>query len=531
MPGYRLLRHQNYAATAEPSLERCAARRSRHRCCSARAGTPPASKAPRATTPVAAHAGPGLSLLPLVDTAQRAELADPAPPDNASADAAAIPDPRHSPPRRDRPPSSCVRPNSTRLRRAASIRASGSSRRRRGASPGRRAPRHHQGLARQRQDNFSVLPRPRPASWPGSAACCTSPTQRGSSARATSWPPGPRVRRAGEDSHPDRTEKEITGLPTTSTLSASCASSPATWSSRTRPPWGPGGATRPRSIPRCGHISGRTFPATYTVPEGRLDEAVFTAERLDWQPDAAGRGLDMADAEPAWRLAERLRGDRFFLDQTAELRGAGAVAAGTPAALAGRAGRADRRRGAGPDPVQIALLGELARSRGRLRARDPSPWWSPATNRRSSSRAASTGASPRTCSAPCWGATRWNSNTAISAARREPGPPDRQRLEFLRPSPKALRPSANRQSFVDDAGVELAHARPLAGGADENGRILIVPLPEPRAADAASARALWQELVETLGELPGRVVVDLTETLLSSSPTGRRCGADRHAGG
>ena len=97
--------------------------------------------------------------------------------------------------------------------------------------------------------------------------------------------------------------------------------------------------------------------------------------------------------------------------------------------------------------------------------------------------------------------------------------------------PKALRPSANRQSFVDDAGVELANAQPAPGGADENGRILIVPLPELALQDAANARTVWQELVETLGELPGRVLIDLTETVLSQLGGVDAAGAGRHAGG
>ena len=264
-----------------------------------------------------------------------------------------------------------------------------------------------------------------------------------------------------------------------------------------------------------GHILGRTFPTNYALPEGRLDEAVFTADRFDLTTYAASRGLDVADAEPAWRLGERLRGDRFFLDQIAALRALEQLRQGRLPRWLGELDALIVDEVQDLTLLQIALLGDLARGRSRLRPNDP---FAVVVAGDESQIVQPSGFD--------WGVTKdllravlGRNPVEFEYRHQRRSPANLARLidnawSFYGHLPKALRPSANRQSFVDDAGVDLAHARPLEGGADENGRILIVPSPELALSDTAGARALWQELVETLGELPGRVVVDLTETLL-----------------
>lgn len=269
-----------------------------------------------------------------------------------------------------------------------------------------------------------------------------------------------------------------------------------------------------------GHLLGRTFPAGYELPEGRLDEAVFTAEGVDLADYAAGRGLDLADAEPAWRLAERLRGDRFFLDQAAALRALEQLVQGRLPRWLGELDALIVDEVQDLTLLQIALLGELARGRGRLRPRDP---FAVVVAGDESQIVQPSGFD--------WGVTKdllravlGRNPVEFEYRHQRRSPVNLARLidnawSFYGHLPKTLRPSANRQSFVDDAGVELAHAQPAPGGADENGRILLVPLPEAAQRDGAGARATWQELVEIMGELPGRVLIDLSESLLPQFDT------------
>ena len=70
-----------------------------------------------------------------------------------------------------------------------------------------------------------------------------------------------------------------------STLSASCASSPATWSSRTRPPWGPGGATRPPSTRRSVATSwAGPSPPTMRCPKAGWTRRSSLRIASIWQP-------------------------------------------------------------------------------------------------------------------------------------------------------------------------------------------------------------------------------------------------------
>ena len=58
--------------------------------------------------------------------------------------------------------------------------------------------------------------------------------------------------------------------------------------------------------------------------------------------------------------------------------------------------------------------------------------------------------------------------------------------------PKSLRPSANRQSFLDDADMELSIATHRPDSREENGRLLICPLPAAMQESAADATRQWR---------------------------------------
>ncbi len=265
------------------------------------------------------------------------------------------------------------------------------------------------------------------------------------------------------------------------------------------------------------HILGRTFPPEYPLPERRIAEAVFTEGRFDVEAYARARGLTLEAATAAVRLAERLRGDRFFLDQKA---------AAKALSLLRQADARPKQKlpnwlraldGLVIDEVQdltllqIAFLAELARLRARERALpfvvagDESQIVQP--------------------SGFDWGLTKDLLRQTLGAnpqefefrhQRRSP-----RNLAYVIDNawnfyvrlPKHLRPSANRQSFVDDAGVELRVSSHSFDEREENGRLLICPLPQSMQPEAPAAHRLWREFVTELAELPGRAVIDLVDRL------------------
>jgi len=262
------------------------------------------------------------------------------------------------------------------------------------------------------------------------------------------------------------------------------------------------------------HILGRTFPAGYPLPEQRMAEAVFSEGALDINAYAAGRGLARDAATAAVRLAERLRGDRFFLDQ---------VAASRALSLLHQSGQSGARKlpgwlrqidGLVVDEVQdltllqIAFLAELARVHARQRslavvvAGDESQIVQP--------------------SGFDWGVTKDLLREVLGANPQEFEFRHQRRSprnlayvidnawNFYGRLPKNLRPSANRQSFLDDADVELSISTHRPDGSEENGRLLICPLPESMQRQNAESTRQWRAFVEELADLPGRALIDLS---------------------
>ena len=96
---------------------------------------------------------------------------------------------------------------------------------------------------------------------------------------------------------------------------------------------------------------------------------------------------------------------------------------------------------------------------------------------------------------------------------------------FYAQLPKTLRPSANRQSFLDDAEMELAVSTHRPDLSDEHGRLLICPLPETLQQQNAESTRQWRAFVAELAELPGRALIDLC-ALLPNLANGRERAAE-----
>ncbi|HAJ34342.1 MAG TPA: hypothetical protein DCL15_01435 [Chloroflexi bacterium] len=264
------------------------------------------------------------------------------------------------------------------------------------------------------------------------------------------------------------------------------------------------------------HILGRTFPVGYPLPAPRVAEAVFSDGAFNLDAYAAARRLTRDEAATAVRLSERLRGDRFFLDQVAAGRALNLLAqSGESAGGRKLPGWLRRIDALVVDEIQdltllqIALLAELARMRLRsgdrqlavVFAGDESQIVQP--------------------SGFDWGVTKDLLREVLGAnpqefefrhQRRSP-----RNLAYVIDSawnfyvrlPKQLRPSANRQSFLDDADMELSVATHRPDSREENGRLLICPLPVTMQDASADAARQWRDFVEELADLPGRALIDL----------------------
>lgn len=276
------------------------------------------------------------------------------------------------------------------------------------------------------------------------------------------------------------------------------------------------------------HILGRTFPAGYPLPTQRLAETVFADGQFDIGAYAAARGLTREEANAATRLAERLRGERFFLDQTAASQALGLLL-GSPSGSLKLPAWLRTLDGLVVDEVQdltllqVAFLAELARSQKRQRrlavvvAGDESQIVQP--------------------SGFDWGSTKDLLREVLGANPQEFEFRHQRRSprnlayvidnawNFYAQLPKTLRPSANRQSFLDDAEMELAVSTHRPDLSDEHGRLLICPLPETLRQQNAEATRQWRSFVAELAELPGRALIDLC-ALLPSLANGRERAAE-----
>jgi hypothetical protein len=271
------------------------------------------------------------------------------------------------------------------------------------------------------------------------------------------------------------------------------------------------------------YLFGRSLPAGYTLPAGRSARAFFGGGALNAAAYADAREIDPLLAEQAVRIAERL-GERFFADQRLAARALPLLGSGSK--LPNWLRNLDAII---VDEVQdltllqTLVLGQLART--RLQRRSDAPLVVAVAGDESQI------VQP---SGFDWGESKDLMRDLLGAnpiefefRHQRRSPHNLARLidnawGFYGHLPKSLRPSANRQTFLDDTGHELAEHK--AAPEDENGRILLCPLPGELEGKQAGAR--WNELAELLAALPGRALIDLSESLVfESAPAGEASGA------
>ncbi len=275
------------------------------------------------------------------------------------------------------------------------------------------------------------------------------------------------------------------------------------------------------------YLFGRSLPQGYQPPDGRSARAFFPGGVVNAQAYANARDIEPLLAEQAVRIAERL-GDRFFADQRLAARALPLLGTGSklPAWLRNLdALIVDEVQDL--TLLQTLVLGQLART--RLQRRPDTPLVVAVAGDESQI------VQP---SGFDWGESKDLMRDMLGAnpiefefRHQRRSPHNLARLidnawglySYL---PKPLRPSANRQTFLDDAGHELSdHAE---APEDENGRILICPLPED--LQSAQSGQGWNQLAALLAELPGRVLVDLTEKLTIANDPGPDGGDDKEDG-
>lgn len=254
-------------------------------------------------------------------------------------------------------------------------------------------------------------------------------------------------------------------------------------------------------------LLGKTFPNNYPLPESRGGELLTYQNGLDGAAYATSRGLTLENAELACRLAERAQDAHFFQDQ-----------------LAAYMAIQQLMKGRGPNwlakldalvidevqdltLLQIAMVGSMVSE--RLRRRSDAPFAFVVAGDESQI------VQP---SGFDWGVTKdvlsAQLNThpqdfEFSYQRRSP----RNLAQLIDHSwelysnlPKRLRPSGRRRAFLYDTVGENA--------SDEgNGEIYLCtprPLPEKQGQQSQDD---WQALLTELIAKPGRVIVDLSETL------------------
>ena len=279
------------------------------------------------------------------------------------------------------------------------------------------------------------------------------------------------------------------------------------------------------------YLFGRSLPPGYQPPEGRSARAFFPSGAVNAQAYANARDIEPLLAEQAVRIAERL-GDRFFADQRLAARALPLLGTGSklPAWLRNLdALIVDEVQDL--TLLQTLLLGQLART--RIQRRPDAPLVVAMAGDESQI------VQP---SGFDWGESKDLMRDLLGAnpiefefRHQRRSPHNLARLidnawSFYSYLPKPLRPSANRQTFLDDAGHELSEH--TEAPEDENGRILICPLPEELQTGQSGKG--WNQLAALLAELPGRVLVDLTESLTITNepgPDGDDGGTEDRTGG
>ncbi|MCL4863378.1 MAG: AAA family ATPase [Caldilineaceae bacterium] len=270
------------------------------------------------------------------------------------------------------------------------------------------------------------------------------------------------------------------------------------------------------------HLLGRSFPASFTLPNDKLNALIghgaANGATADAAAYAAARGLDLPAAAQVISVADRLRNGRFFQDQRGAQRAIELLQKGRIPGWLAELDALVVDEVQDLTLVQIGLLGELVRA--RMRRRPDAPF------------AFTVAGDESQIVQPSgfdWGITKellgeqlgiWPEEFEFHYQRRSP----RNLAQLIDNTwqlygylPKAQRPSARRQAFL--------YADDPQNGAEGHGRILVCPpLPLPERA-TASSEAGWLALLTELADKPGRVLIDLSDTLRQT--LAGSLGADR----
>ena len=276
------------------------------------------------------------------------------------------------------------------------------------------------------------------------------------------------------------------------------------------------------------HLLGQAFPIGYTFPHAELNGRRFSPG-FSAEAYAANRAVDPTSAELAYKLALRAATMRFFREQKAAQQALRQVTGGKVPAWLSKLDALVIDEIQDLTLLQIAFLGELVRMRTRQTARgEAAPFVFTVAGDESQI------VQP---SGFDWGVTKDLLSQQLGAR------PNEFEFQHQRRAPRALsqvidaswnfyghlpkrhRPSANRLSYIDEA-VEAAHRY------EESGQILLCA--NPTDGDQSQTRAQrqrmhnkqWASLLDELIDKPGRIVIDVTETLHSDLPETVRESSD-----
>jgi hypothetical protein len=250
------------------------------------------------------------------------------------------------------------------------------------------------------------------------------------------------------------------------------------------------------------HLFGKHFPPSYTLPPGKMRELLARTGGSAAASYAAARELSLPTATLAFNFAERLQGSSFFQDQRAAQRGLELLQRGKLPTWLAELDALIVDEVQDLTLVQIALLGELVRA--RLRRRPDAPFVFAVAGDESQI------VQP---SGFDWGLTKdllgeqiglWPEEFEFHYQRRAPRNLAQlidNTWRFYRHLPKTQRPSAHRHSFAYEPEDRLDSENP--------GRILLCATPPVQPSTMAS----WSALLTELADKPGRVIVDLSESL------------------
>ena len=260
-------------------------------------------------------------------------------------------------------------------------------------------------------------------------------------------------------------------------------------------------------------LLGKLFPADYQFPDARLNDLPIYQARLDPRTYAAYRALDLPAAEIVCRLAERAQENYLFQDQKAAHLAIQRLQKGKSPRWVANLDALVIDEVQDLTLLQIAVLGELVRERMRRRADAPFAFV-----------VAGDESQIVQPSGFDWGATKdllgeqvgiWPDEFEFHYQRRSPRNLAQlidSTWNFYGNLPRALRPSARRQAFsYETIGTDATD--------EGNGQVfLCLPRHEP-SEQTTVARRDWQEVMAELVDKPGRVIIDLTETLRTTLET------------